>query len=224
MIRLAITDDENIVRQGLVEVLSRRPGIQVALVAHSGRNLLEQLRTAPVLPQVLLLDLRMRELNGIETTRLIRTQYASIHIIILSSFDEDHLIVQMIREGAAAYLQKNCDLNILEEAIHKVVEQGYYYTDEVQRALYRQLSNPQLSSPLPDFTEDERIVLCMVCKGFTNREIGEKIHRSDRTVEKRRLILLRKANCQNTAELISFAAKHHLCQAEPGLHLNLSLV
>ncbi len=214
-IKVAITDDQVLFRRGMASIINTFEGIAIVLEADNGRVLLDTLQTAEVLPDVVLLDLSMPELNGIETTKILHVKYPSIKIIILSVYGEDRFVTHLMELGVNAYLFKNVEPEEVERAIHTVVEKDFYFNEAFLNAMKNRLSNKRQKILLTDniastLTSREIEVLTLICKQKTAQEIADQLFISVRTVDGHRNNLLEKTAARNSAGLVLFAIKHRL--------------
>ncbi len=205
-IRIAIADDEALFRKGLGMLLEDYEGFSIVLEAENGRDLIDQLQQVEDLPTVLLLDMKMPVLNGIETAKLMREEFPAIPIIILSTHFSKAFILNMIEMGAASYLPKNTDPDEVVETIRSVLSKGFYYTNEVMKIIREDFMHKHQVKQKPNFSADitarEKEVLQLICEEFTTVEIANKLYISPRTVEGHRNNLLSKLGCRNTAGLV----------------------
>ncbi|RZS90755.1 response regulator transcription factor [Aquimarina brevivitae] len=208
---LAIADDETLFRQGLVMVLSKEPNIQITLQAENGNDLLKQLETG-TLPEIILMDLKMPDLNGVEATKLIRKQYPKIKIIALTSYYSKPFIKNMIDQGAVAYLAKNAAPQEVIHTINQVAIKGFYYDKNVMKILEESsLKSNKHKNTSDDFlTRREREVLKQICQQKTTAEIADTLFISPRTVEGHRNNLLLKTGSKNIAGLVIFAIENQV--------------
>jgi len=188
MIQLAIADDEALFRKGMIALLQDEQDITVVLEASNGEDLLRQLRTTEVFPEVLLLDLNMPELNGIEASKIIRETYPDLKIIVLSTHFSSAFVLNMIEIGAAAYLPKNTDPNEVRQTILDVVSNGFSYSQSVMEIIRQNLlqkTRPKLQAqPFgSDLTNRAKEILQLICEEFTTAEIAERLYISPRTVD-----------------------------------------
>lgn len=209
-IKYAIADDHKIFRKGLKLILDDDPKLTYVGEAENGVELLELLQVNKI--DVVLLDLKMPEMDGIEVARQIRMRYADTKIIILTMHDNESFIIHLMEAGANGYLIKNADPEEVNTAIHAVMENGYYFNDHVSGVMLKTLmkKNDMAPSfnPSIKLTDKEREVLQLICKEHTTAEIGEKIFLSPRTVEGIRASLLEKIGVRNTAGLVLYAVKN----------------
>jgi DNA-binding NarL/FixJ family response regulator len=211
-IRLVIADDHEIFRDGLALMLSKQQDIILAGQASNGRDLLELAER--LRPDVVMTDIKMPIMDGIEATKLLLEQNPDLKIIALSMFDEENLIVDMLEAGARGYLLKNADKQEILDAINNVYENKTYYCRHTSARLASMIVkskfNPYKKSEPVSFNDREKEIIRMICQQCTNQEIGDKLFLSKRTVEGYRTKILEKMNVKNTAGVVIFALRHHI--------------
>jgi DNA-binding NarL/FixJ family response regulator len=211
-VRVVIADDHEIFRDGLKLVLQKQKDIIIAGEACDGRELLELVKQQ--LPDVVVTDVKMPNLDGVAAAKYLAQHYPSIGVIALTMFDEEDLIVDMLEAGAKGYLLKNADKTEILEAVHTVANNQPHYCRLTSQKLASMVAkskfNFNLKKEKPDFNEREREIICYICDGLTNKEIGEKIFLSVRTVEGLRLKIIEKMNVKNTAGIIVYAIRENL--------------
>ena len=214
MINIAIADDEALFRRGMRLILEDYDDLRVQFEAENGEDLLAKIRAATDPPDVLLLDLKMPVMSGIEAAKIIREQFPSIQIVILSSHVSKPFILNMIEIGAASYLGKNAHPEEVVETVRQVRERGFYYNAMVMNVIHESMLDKSQPKPEPaidlELTAREREVLQLICEELTTQEIGEKLYISARTAEGHRNNLLSKLNCRNAAGLVVYAIQHGL--------------
>lgn len=218
-ITIAIADDELLFRQGIRAILSKQESFEVLFDASDGQDLVHQLREATELPEIIITDLKMPELNGVEATKLIRKEFPEIKIIALTSYFSKPFIVNMLSIGAVAYLAKNSTPALMVVTIKGVAAKGFYYDAKVMNYIkdgaLLQGGKPMKSSfDTTHFTKREIEVLELVCNQYTTNEIGEKLFISPRTVEGHRNNLLLKTDSKNIAGLVIYAVQHGIVPIE----------
>jgi DNA-binding NarL/FixJ family response regulator len=210
-IKLGIADDHKIFRNGLKATLEDCADFDLILEASNGKQLIAMLASAPVKPDVMLMDIKMPELDGIQTTAQVKQLYNKIKVLALSMFNEDKYIVDMMKAGASGYLLKNAEPEEIIEAISTVYHKDYYFNEHLSITLIKQLAgNTQTGNfgqSLSDFNEREIEVLKLVCQEYSNQEIADKICLSVRTVEGYRARLFEKTKSKNLVGLVIFAVK-----------------
>ena len=212
VIKVAIADDHKIFRKGVI--LSLRPftNLKFVLEADNGDELLNGIAGAE--PDVVLMDLRMPGKDGMETTKLLARQYPSIHIIVLSMYEDERFVSHMMENGANGYLLKNAEPQEIRRAIMDVYDKGYYLNNFVNRILLKKAHSkqkviPSLSNEIT-ISDKERDVLKFICMEFTAQEIAQKMDISPRTVEAIKDRLMERFGSKNTAGLVFFAVKNNL--------------
>lgn len=203
-INIGIADDHRLFREGIRMIVSEMPGIALCLEATDGEELLDQLATTSV--DIVLLDLEMKKINGIETLKKIRGQYPDVKVIILSMHTEPGMINHLMKLGANGYLVKDTQKDELEKAIHEVSNKGTYFNEYVSSSLLMGLKNGNAKPTLTiQLSVREKEVLSLICAELTTQEIAEKLFISQRTVEGHRKNLCAKLDVKNTAGLVKKA-------------------
>ncbi|MEZ4828319.1 MAG: response regulator transcription factor [Bacteroidia bacterium] len=209
-IRIGIVDDHTLFRNGMKALIEDMEGIEIVLEANHGNELLGKLRDNQ--PDVILMDIEMPVLNGLDATKAVKQNYPDIKTIALSTHDDDNFILAMIQEGACGYLLKTSEEDEVELAIKMVMEKGFYFNDRVSVALVKTFTQQSQINSKPkesiDLSERETKVLKMICEELTTSEIADKLNLGKRTVDGHRLDLLRKTGSKNTAGLVIFAIKN----------------
>ncbi|MBK6996338.1 MAG: response regulator transcription factor [Lewinellaceae bacterium] len=211
-IHVAIAEDQRLFRECLVSLLNGFDRINVTVEAANGKELLEALYIASPTPEVVLLDLTMPEMNGLDTTRQLKKLFPEMKIIILSVHSEERHIVHMVSEGVNGYLVKNSELSEVVHAVQAVYEKGFYFNESVLRAIHSGMAHKHEKSYNPNspLTTREKEILELVCQELTTTEIAEKLFLSVRTVDGHRNNLLEKTGARNTAGLVIYALRHDL--------------
>jgi DNA-binding NarL/FixJ family response regulator len=216
IIRVGIVDDHKIFRKGVI--LSLRPYVNLKFVveAENGQELIEQLAKMPEeeKPEVLLMDLRMPQKDGIETTKYIAREYPTIHIIALTMYEDERFVTHMMEIGANGYLLKSAEPMEIKKAIQEVKLKGYYLNNFVNRILlkkshHRNKVAPSLTQEV-SLSDRERDVVKYICMEFTAQEIAHKLEVSPRTVEAIKDRLMERFGTKNTAGLVFYAVKNNL--------------
>jgi len=212
VIKVAIADDHKIFRKGVILSLRPYSAIKFVQEAENGQELLDGLAVSE--PDVVLMDLRMPQKDGIETTKIIAKQYPSIHIIALTMYEDERFVSHMMEIGANGYLLKSADPSEIKRAIIEVATKGYYLNNFVNRILLKKSHVrtkivPSLNTEIT-LNEREREVVRYICMEFTAQEIAQKIDVSPRTVEAIKDRLMERFGAKNTAGLVFFAVKNNL--------------
>ena len=209
-IRIAIADDSSIFRDGLKVGLARDDNFELVLEAASGEELVAGIGRIPT--DVVLMDLKMPGMDGMEATKVIRRQWDQVKVLAVTMYDDEKFVIHLMENGANGYLLKNADSAEIRRAIYCVFENGYYFNDLVNKALLKKLVVKANLTPTfrpdIDLTERELQVLHLICEEKTNVEIGAIIFLSSRSVEGIRQRLIEKVGARNTAGLVLFAVKN----------------
>lgn len=213
-IKIVLADDEELFRVGMFHILSSDEAIEIVYQASNGRELMDYLHTAKELPDLVIMDIKMPEFNGVEATKLVSSQFPKVGIIALTTYNTKPFIRNMIDVGASAYLVKNSPTENVLQTIKQVFKNGFYYDTFVLDALKVSKNKHKLES-LSVFdesfiTQRESEVLEQICLQRTSQEIAEKFFISKRTVEVHRKNLLEKTGAKNLAGLVIFAIKNNL--------------
>lgn len=218
---LAIADDEQLFTKGITAIIHQKTSHKVCYEAVDGYALLELLEKAPTVPDVALLDLKMKPMDGMVTTQHLKERYPDMKIIIISSYYNESFIGYMIKQGVNAFLPKNCEPRQLIFAIQMVAEKGIFLDDVLADTIRRQAMLNHRKQPTYDIvqsiTKRELEVLTLICQEFSNKEIADKLYMSMRTAESHRESLLRKIGAKNTAGLVLFALMNRLVDIDSKL-------
>jgi two-component system, NarL family, response regulator LiaR len=214
-IRILLVDDHQMVRQGLIFFLSTQPGIDVVGEAATGEeaiNLVKELA-----PDVVLMDIVLPKINGIEAMRIIAEEHPATEVIILSSFIDDDKVRAAIEAGAAGYLMKDVDPSELAMAIHSTQQGKLYLHAEAARRLaeiLRPNPNERQESPPSVLTDREREVIMLVTHGMSNQEIAEQLNITLKTVKAHVSSILQKLELGSRVQAALYALRHHMVQLE----------
>ena len=215
MIYLALADDQKLFRQALGELFKQEQGFCLHILAESGPELLRLLKNAQRLPDVVLININMPEMDGIELNHLLQTHFPSIKVLALSVNSPPKLLSRMMEEGLGASLIKNCDKDELFNAINTVYKGEFYNNHDILEAvpcsaIFKEMHNKEAGGAILSLTKREKEILEMICTELSTAEIAEKLYLSERTVEGHRKNLLSKTNTRNTTGLVLFAIKSGL--------------
>lgn len=212
IISIIIADDHQIVRDGITAMLDENKEIRIVGEAASGPEVLELCKKDGI--DLVIMDLNMGEMGGIEATKKVKEKYPGIKVLALTMMKDDQKIRDMIQAGASGYVFKNSGVEDLLEAIETVMDGELYFSDEAVSTLVSNLNKSDAErkreSEVSELTEREREVLKLICQEYTNKEIGNKLYISVRTVDSHRRNLLQKTGARNTAGLVRYAVEHNL--------------
>lgn len=215
-INIVIADDHEIFLDGLALMLSRQPNFNICGRASNGVQLMEIVDREK--PDIVLTDIRMPVVDGIQSTRQILAAHPATGIIALSMFDEENLVVEMLEAGAKGYLLKNAHKDEIIDAINTVHQNKIYYCAKTSFLLasmiVRSRTGNVAQAPPVVLNEREKLIIQMICQQQTTQEIADKIYLSKRTVEGYRVKILEKIQAKNIAGVVIFALKNNIIKEE----------
>lgn len=209
-INLAIVDDHNLFRNGLKLLLSKSCSdlIHTIYEAQSGSEFLSLLKTTNI--DVVLMDIDMPTMDGIETTAQAMILSNKLKVIALTMFGEDDYCLRMINAGAAGFLLKDTGINDVRLAVEKVLRGETHFPGNILYQIIKNESLEEQPATGTELSDRELEILELICRGLSNQEIADTLFLSKRTVDKHRSNILFKTNCKNTAQLVVFALKNKL--------------
>lgn len=214
-IQLLIADDHEVYRDGLKNLVEKSPGIEVIGEAANGKELIGMCRQQ--LPDVILTDIMMPVMDGIEATAVITKEFPTVRVIALSMFNQDNLIMDMLNAGAIGYLIKNAHKTEIIDAIHSVYRYVPYYCKSTSMKLARLIGGSQFGTKAKDkifFSQKEKDIIRLICEEKTSKEIGDELHLSMRTVEEYRQRIKDKMDVKGTTGIVIYAIKNDLFKVE----------
>lgn len=213
VIRLAIAEDHELVRQGLSALIDTEDDLELAIEVSNGEELLNSLKKTAV--DIILLDIEMPVLNGIDTLVELNSRHPELKVIMLSMHDEKEFISECISYGARGFLPKNCDFEEVCEAIRAVYNDGFYFDDRISVMMISDLVNKDKNGDSAVTLSDREIeIIRLVCKGLKNREIAESLYLSKRTIENHRRRIGSKTGTKTTVDLVVFAIKNGIYELD----------
>ncbi|MDQ1150654.1 response regulator transcription factor [Sphingobacterium zeae] len=211
MIKILLVEDHMVVRNGIKLLLESQDGFDVVGEASNGKEALQFLASNPV-PDIVLTDISMNEMDGMELLQVIKKQYETVKVVILSMLNQINYVIEAFESGLSGYLVKNVGYSELLFGLNHIAAGGRYLSEEIAMLLLDQVSSGQSYTQLRgeiyedfDISDRELEVLKLIAEGYTNVEIADKIFLSKRTVEGHRQNLIDKAGVKNTAHLVKFA-------------------
>ncbi|MFH6970845.1 response regulator [Flavobacterium petrolei] len=217
-IKIILVDDEILFRKGISFLLGREPNIDIIFEASNGNELISFLQNNKNNhPDVIIMDLKMPGINGVEATKIIHVEFPKLKIIALTSYDSKSFVANMIDVGAVSYLIKNATPQELIITINEVAEKGFYYTDYVMKIIQDDVLTAKKTKSALDnnfLTAREFEVLKLICSQKSTAEIAEKLFISPRTVEGHRNNLLLKTESRNIAGLVVYAVQNEIMDFE----------
>lgn len=216
-IKIVLVDDEELFRKGLAFILGRESNFSILHEVSNGQELISFLRSTEVLPDIVITDLKMPVVNGVEATKIIHREFPDVKIIALTSYDTKSFVANMIDIGAVSYMLKNASPAELVFTLNEVATKGFYYSDYVRKVIKEVvLSGSKLKSSLDKslLSDRELEVLQLICQQKNAHEIGESLFISPRTVEGHRTNLLLKTDSRNVAGLVVYALQNELVKLD----------
>lgn len=211
MIRIMLVDDHRLVRAGLRRVLQETADMEVVAEASSGEEALELVRNQP--PDIVLMDINMPGIGGLEATRRMIQRNAAIKVIVVSMHLEEPYPSRMLAAGAAGYISKDSAAEEVVAAIRRVHGGGHYVAADVAGNLAASLvKGPNGASPFDQLSQRETQVMLMVTKGYSTQEVSDRLHLSPKTVSTYRYRLFEKLNVSNDVELTRMAMRYGLLE------------
>ena len=223
-INIVIADDEQLFRSGIRFILEREPNFNISFEAENGKKLLDFLRTTKEFPDIILMDLNMPEMNGVEATKIIHKTHPNIKVVVLTSYNSKSFITNMIDVGASSYLVKNTSPKMVVHTINEVHKKGFYYDEKVLSIINQNIissSGKRIKNDLEQnlLSKREIDVLELICAQKTTLEIANELFISPRTVEGHRNNLLLKTKSKNIAGLVIYGIQKKLIEIKPNFNL-----
>lgn len=208
---IAIVDDHDLFRKGIISLFKEFPEIQILIESGDGQDLLNQMKTKQ--PDVILLDISMPEMDGIQAIDKIKRKYPDVKVIMLTQYTDEQTIYHLMEKDANGFLPKSADIETIVDAIYSVVDKGYYFTDTVSKAMVKGASNRQKSKPgfhTPSLSPREIEVVKLICKQMSIIEIGQKLCLSPRTIDSYIKNIYEKTGAKKREGIVIYAAKNNL--------------
>ena len=209
--KLLLVDDHKVMRHGIRSLLEKEAGMEVLEETNNGRTAIELARNLS--PDVIIMDIAMHDLNGVEATRQITTELPEVKVIMLSMHSDRQMVADALQAGASGYLLKDCEFEELVRAIQTVVSNRTYLSPEIADILVENFvrkSSPSESSASSILTPREREVLQLLAEGNSTKEIATSLCLSTKTVETHRRQMMEKLNIYNVAHLVKYAISQGL--------------
>ena len=210
-IRVLVADDHAIVREGICSLLARRKDIEVVGQAADGRQAVDQV--ASLAPDVVLMDISMPVMNGLEATLEIRRSFPNVRVLVLSQYESKEYVLPLLRAGAAGYIAKRARATELVDAIRRVYYEGAYLQADLARAVVDGVTHSADAEPQPILTDREKQVVRLVADGMSSREIADQLGLSVKTVDTHRANIMEKLGIHSSAELVKYAIREGIVTA-----------
>jgi len=207
-ITIAIAEDQGLVRQGFVRMLNDYSHIKILFESANGQELLDSLRDFR--PAIILLDINMPVISGIPAMKKIKQRFPTIKIIVISAYSDQTSIIEYVKFGANAFLDKNCKVELLVEVIDAVYHHGWYFSDEINKKLHDLNIFPEQYSSERSLTGREILLLQLINDNRHPEDIARLLGIKERTIAVHKHRMFQKTNCENVDALILYAKKHQL--------------
>jgi DNA-binding NarL/FixJ family response regulator len=208
-IKIAIVEDHQVVRKALVKMLNDKDNFNVLVEASNGQEFLDKIKVSNV--DVVLLDLEMPIMNGLETVRELKKIGSTIKIVMLTMFEENEIIFDLMTEGIDAYLLKECSIEEMEDAIEKVYHNKAYSNPQMNRAVINDVSTQRkinVRKQQFNLTDRDLIVIKMICDGRSSEDISRKLNTSKKNVDLMRTKIMKKFNVKTAVQLFRAVILH----------------
>jgi len=210
-LKILIVDDHKLFREGLRILLKNLEDVEEVWEAPDGEVFLNMIKTCH--PDLVLMDIEMPRINGIEATARALEVFPDLKIMALSMYGDEEYFQKMVDAGVCGFLLKNSDFSEVRKAITNVAQGYNYFTEEILYRLVNRLKTKPIQTESPVSLSDREIeVLILICKGHSNQEIADQLFISKRTVDHHRASLLTKTNTKNTASLVIYAIKNKMIE------------
>ncbi|MGN6568035.1 MAG: response regulator transcription factor [Flavipsychrobacter sp.] len=207
-IRIGFADDHNLVRKGIISMLSKLGGVDIVIEAVNGRELISKMEAAQKLPDLCILDISMPVMDGFTVLHEIKRRWPFMKILILTAFFSEIYIIRMMLAGANGYLLKECDIEEVKAAVISIYEEGYYYSECANSTVFHLINTNAIKTQA--FTENEIEVLKYCCSDLSYSQIAQQMNTTIRSVEGYRDRLFHKLNVNNRVALVLFAIQFGL--------------
>lgn len=215
-IRILLAEDHTIVREGLRSLIEKQPDMEIVGEAEDGRTAIELVQELS--PEIVIMDITMPNLNGVEATRHITSEFPQVKVIALSIHSNRRFVTDMLGAGAAGYILKECLFDELVQAIQAVSAGNSYLSPRITSVVVEDYVNHLAAiadSPLAALTSRERQVLQLVAEGKSTKQIALELHVSTKTIEANRRQIMQKLDLHSVAELTKYALREGLTSLEP---------
>lgn len=204
---VVIVEDHLLLSQAIGNIVDSFDKFKVLHLCKNGKELTEKFASPKNIPDIVLMDINMPVMNGIETTQWIKENHPHVHVLALSVEDDEVTVLKMIRAGAKGYLLKDVEKSILEKALLAVMDVGYYHTKDVTKLLLESVTGTH--NPI-EFKPQELKFIKLICTEMTYKEIAEKMNLSPKTIDGYREKIFQKLNVKNRIGLVMYAVKHKI--------------
>ncbi len=211
MYSVVIVDDHLLFSKALGQLVNKFDNFDVQYYSKNGKDCIDKIASSPSHPDIILMDINMPVMNGVEATQHLTTHYSHIKVLVLSMNDDESHVIQMLRAGAKGYLVKDISPVVLQRALSEVATRGFYYSENVTSRLVSSIQKNE-DSGKPDFKENEMIFLKLACSQKTYKEIAAQMYLSPKTIDGYRESLFHKLGVRSRVGLVLYAIKHGICE------------
>jgi DNA-binding NarL/FixJ family response regulator len=212
---IAVVDDHTLFRKGLISLINVFPNFDVILEASNGKDFIQRLNPEQ-LPEIVLMDISMPEMDGYATCEWLKSHYPSIKVLALSTMDAETAIIKMIRSGAKGYIVKDADLSELKLAFSELLSIGFFYNELVSRkvihSINRIVEDNDAVTALQKLSDNELNFLRLSCSEKTYQEIANEMFKSEKTIDGYRAELFKKLNVSSRVGMVMYAIKNGFVQ------------
>lgn len=211
-VKVILADDHEVLREGIRSIVQKQPHIEIVAEASNGLELVQL--TDQLIPDVIITDIKMPLMDGLEATRIISKKHPLIGIIALSMFDDDKMILDMLEAGARGYLLKNAGKDEIVDAINTLVNMKSYFCKNISIKMVKIMAATRFGNSKAEnktqLSQKEKQVVILICRQFFTKEISDVLNLSPRTIDGYRENILRKINARNAIGIVLYAIAHHL--------------
>lgn len=212
---IAVVDDHTLFRKGLISLINVFPNFDVILEASNGKDFIQRLNPEQ-LPEIVLMDISMPEMDGYATCEWLKSHYPSIKVLALSTMDAETAIIKMIRSGAKGYIVKDADLSELKLAFSELLSIGFFYNELVSKKVIHSISriveDNDAVTALQKLSDNELNFLRLSCSEKTYQEIANEMFKSEKTIDGYRAELFKKLNVSSRVGMVMYAIKNGFVQ------------
>ena len=208
IVNIVLVDDHILLRNGLASLINSFGDYSVLFEADNGKDFISKLQSKQ-LPQVVLMDINMPEMDGYETCQWLKNNYPEVKVLALSMYDNENAVIRMFKAGAKGYILKDCDPSELKNALYSVIKKGFYYSDLVTGTFIRSMDEEKSQSKnIIHLKEHEMTFLKLACTELTYKEIADKMFLSPRTIDGYRDDLFQRLNVKTRVGLVMYAIRN----------------
>ncbi|MFD2917918.1 response regulator transcription factor [Psychroserpens luteus] len=207
---VVIVDDHTLVSQAIGSLVNSFRDFKTQYICNSGKELIEKLKLEKAKPRLILMDISMPHMNGIETTLYVKEMYPDIKVIALTAIENNDSIIKMLKAGAKGYVLKGADIPIFENTLKRVIQNGSYYNEKITNIIINSIINEDEKQENIQLKKQEEEFIRYACSELTYKEIANRMYRSPKTIDGYRNDLFEKLNIRNRTGLVLYAIKNKI--------------